>query len=588
MDPPVIDGLVLPVTDHTEDLRRENGADPEGQHPLMDNATVDAVAFGVRTDGTDCTSAVRAALEHCRRTGVCRLTFPTGCYTFRPELAAEEYLFMSNNDSGLRRIAFLIRDFVDLEIDARGSEFIFHGLIVPFVVMHSARVRIKNVTVDWAVPFHCEGRVIACDETGMELAISEEFPYRVVNGRFQSLGASAKDWTMHHLLEFDPVRGETARDAEDYYQAGDKFRAEELVPGRVRLSGPVVSPWPRPGNVMLLSDTRRMCPAFFVTDTVGFALSEVSIFHAGAMGVIAQRSADLQISRLQVIPRPGGKRVISATADATHFVSCRGRIELSDCIFQTQVDDATNVHGIYTRIAGQPEARSVTVQLVHPQQAGTHPVEAGHRVQFVSHETLAPVHEAEVISVLRLNDEFAVLRFAENLPASVRANDAVLDLFWQPAETVIRRCTVHGNRARGFLISVGGRVLVEECRFHTPGAAILLEGDANYWFESGPVNDVTIRRNEFVCCNFGPWGRAAIQISPGIKPPFHREPRYHRNVRVEDNRFEVFFPTLLDAQGVDGLWFSDNRVTVSCEGSPKELDAPPFVVAHCSDVRIVP
>ncbi len=587
MDPPVIDGPVLPATDHPEDRRRENGADPEGQHPLMDTATVDAAAFGARADGTDCTSAVRAALEHCRRTGARRLTFPTGCYAFRPELAAEEYLFMSNNDSGLRRIAFHIRDFDDLEIDAQGSEFIFRGLIVPFVVVQSARVRIKNVIVDWAVPFHCEGRVISSDETGMELAIPEEFPYRVVNGRFQSLGASAKGWTLHHLLEFDPVRGETARDAEDYYQAADKFHAEELSPGRVRLSGPVVRPWPRPGNVMLLSDSRRMCPAFFVTDTVGFALSDVSIFHAGAMGVIAQRSENLQISRLQVIPRPNGKRVISATADATHFVSCRGRIELSDCVFRTQVDDATNVHGVYMRIADRSEARGVIVQLVHPQQAGTHPVEAGHRVQFVSHETLAPVHEAEVVAVQRLNDEYAVLRFAENLPASVRANDAVLDLFWQPTETIIRRCTVHGNRARGFLISVGGRVLVEDCHFHTPGAAILLEGDANYWFESGPVNDVTIRRNKFVRCNFGTWGRAAIQISPGIEPPFHREPRYHRNVRIEENRFEVFFPTLLDAQGIDGLWFSDNRVTVSREDPPKEPDAPPFVVPNCSNVRIV-
>ena len=287
---------------------RENGMYPPEPAGTAPGAAVDATRFGVRADGTDCTPGVRAALEYCRRAGVRRLTFPKGRYTFRPDFAAEQYVYMSNNDDGLRRIAFLIREVCDFEIDGQGAEFIFHGLIIPFVVERSTRVRIKNVTVDWAVPFHCEGRVIACDESGMELAIPDEFPYQVVNGRFQSLGASAEGWTLHHLLEFDPVLGETARDAADYYQVSDEFHAEETAPGHVRLRGPVVRPWPRPGNVMMLSDSRRMCPAFFVTDTESLALSDVSIFHAGAMGVIAQRSADLHLDRLRVTPRPGGNR----------------------------------------------------------------------------------------------------------------------------------------------------------------------------------------------------------------------------------------------------------------------------------------
>ena len=571
---------------------------PAAEYRYIDNETpaptvaaaepetaVDVAAFGARADGTDCTPAVRAALEHCRATGAHRLVFPKGRYVFHPDYAAEQYLFMSNNDSGLRRIAFLIENFSGLEIDGQGSEFLFHGRIVPFVVEHSSRVFIRNVSVDWDVPFHCEGKIIASDEAGMELEIPEQYPYKVANGRFQSLGPSAEGWTLYHLLEFDPARQETAYGAADYFGVQDKFRVEEAGPRRIRLRGPLASPLPRPGNVMLLSDSRRMYPAFFVTDTEGFTLADTSIFHAGAMGVIAQRSADLRLSRVNVLPRPDSGRVISTTADATHFVSCRGRIELSDCVFRTQVDDATNVHGIYSKITGQPDDRTVTVRLVHPQQAGTGPIQAGHRLRFISHQTLLPVHEATVVTARRLNDEYTAIEFAEPLPGIIRVDDAVLDLYWQPAETIIRRCTATGNRARGFLLSVGGRIVVEDCRFHTPGAAILIEGDANYWFESGPVSDVTITRNDFDNCNYGPWGRAAIQISPGIKSPFHQEPRYHHNVRIEHNRFEVFFPTLLDAQDTDGLLFRDNQVTPSDAYPPKQPAAPPFVIENCSNVQ---
>ena len=566
----------------------ENTLPARAADPSAPGETVDAAAFGVQANGEDCTRAVRAALEHCRSVGAHRLVFPKGRYVFRPDFAAEEYVFMSNNDAGLRRIAFLVRDFSGLEIDGQGSEFIFHGLIIPFVVEHSSQVRIKNLTVDWDIPFHCEGKIITCDDAGMELEIPPQFPYKVVNGRFQSLGPAAAGWTLHHLLEFDPMRGETAYGASDFYGAADKFRVEEVSPGRVRFVGSFARSRPRPGNVMFICDSRRMCPAFFVTNTEGFTLSDASIFHAGAMGIIAQRSADLQLSRVNVMPRPGGGRVISTTADATHFVSCRGRIELSDCVFQTQVDDATNVHGIYTKITGRPGTHSVTVRLVHPQQVGTNPVEAGHRLRFVSHKTLAPVYEAEVLAAQRLNDEYSLLSFKEPLPASIGENDAVLDLYWQPTETIIRRCSASGNRARGFLLSVGGRVLVEDCKFHTSGSAILIEGDANYWFESGSVSDVTIRHNEFDNCNYGPWGRAAIQISPGITDSFHQEPRYHHGIHIEQNRFTVFFPTLLDAQDIDGLTFLDNQVVHSADYPPKEPTDAPLVIHNCSNVQAVP
>jgi hypothetical protein len=548
-------------------------------------ATIDAAGFGIYPDGRDCTGGLRAALDHCRAVGARKLIFARGRYVFAPDKAADEYVFISNNDDGLRRIAFLLKDFANLEIDGGGSDFIFRGLIIPFLIAHSSNVLLHNLSIDWDVPFHCEGKVISCDDAGMELEIPAQFPYAVVNGRFQSLGPSLNGWNLHHLLEFDPVRRETAYGAADYFHASDRFRVEEIAPRRVRIFGQFGSPRPQCGNVMLMSDSRRMCPGVFVTDSEGIALSELFIFHAGAMGVIVQRSSNLLLTRVRVMPRPGSDRVISVTADATHFVSCRGRIELSDCLFQTQVDDATNVHGIYQRIERDPDARSVVVQLVHRQQFGTNPIAPGHRVQFVSRKTLAPIYEARVLDVRRLNDEYALVSFAEELPPSVQQDDVVLDLFWQPAETLIRRCSVTGNRARGFLLSAGGRVLVEGCKFHTPGAAILLEGDANFWFESGPVNNVTIRDNDFDNCNYGPWGRAAIQISPGIESPFHREPRYHRNIRIEGNRFSVFFPTLLDAQDTDGLVFLDNQVTLSDTYPPREPEAPPLVIQNCTNVE---
>ena len=44
------------------------------------------------------------------------------------------------------------------------------------------------------------------------------------------------------------------------------------------------------------------------------------------MGVIAQRTRDIHLKRLRVTPPTHKGRIVSATADATHFANCAGHI----------------------------------------------------------------------------------------------------------------------------------------------------------------------------------------------------------------------------------------------------------------------
>ena len=248
--------------------------------------------FGARPgDGSDCTRAVGAALRHCRETGARGLSFPAGRYHFGPDGAAESHVFISNNDEGLRRIVFPLQDLRDFEIDGQGAEFIFHGMVLPFVIEGSQRVTLRRLSVDWDKPFHCEGLVVASDEQRTEVKFTEAFPFEVVNGRFQSLGASAGNWNWWNALAFDPTRRETAFGAQDNFDARDRMRAEQTAARRVCFHGAFSEPRPVPGQVLLLTDDRRACPAVVITDSDGVTLEDVTIHHAGGMGVIAQRSA---------------------------------------------------------------------------------------------------------------------------------------------------------------------------------------------------------------------------------------------------------------------------------------------------------
>ena len=94
-----------------------------------------------------------------------------------------------------------------------------------------------------------------------------------------------------------------------------------------------------------------------------------------------------------------------------------------------------------------------------------------------------------------------------------------------------------------------GKVVVENNMFHRPAAAgILIEDDAEGWFESGPVRDMLIRNNRFVRCG--------ISITPHTKGNKPGE-AVHENIRIEDNSFEEGGG--ISARSVKGLTVAGNH-----------------------------
>jgi hypothetical protein len=290
-------------------------------------------------------------------------------------------------------------------------------------------------------------------------------------------------------------------------------------------------------------------------------LEGVDIFHCGGMGVIAQRSRDIELRRVRVTPTPGSGRVVSITADATHFANCTGRIVMENCLFENQKDDATNVHGIYAQVVALTAPDQIEVKLVHPQQFGFDFIIPGGKLELVHGSSMETYGQAVVKSVRRLNKECTTVVLDGPVPKEMVPGDAVASLDSNTAEVLIKGCTIRGNRARGILLGSRGKIVVEDNQFHVPGAAILFEGDARFWFEQAGVRDVVIRNNTFDNCNFGIWGDACIEVRSGISEEFRKTSRYNRNIRIENNLFKVFGnQTLLSLYSVDGLTFKGNRL----------------------------
>ncbi|MDI4646388.1 right-handed parallel beta-helix repeat-containing protein [Cohnella hashimotonis] len=545
--------------------------------------------FGAKSEqGFDNTLAVRSALDSCKELEGAVLVFPCGNYHFWPDKAVEKQLFISNHDQeGLRRIAFHLADRSGFTVDGQGSEFIFHGPMIPFVIENCSQVLVRNLVIDWEEPMFAQGTVSRADHESFDIQMPEGTDYKVEDHAvwFTFGGKPEKVWGLN---EFDKQTNAPAYQSGDQLSWGNysKVRIEQSRPGVITFQGDNMK-LPRIGNLIVMRFGRRENPAFFISGGENVSVASVNVHHAPGMGLLAQWCTNIHLHQFNVMRRPGSDRIVTATADATHFVYCRGKVTLDHCLFENQLDDPCNVHGIYARITERLGDDRLLVELAHDMAKGIKIANPGDRLEFVRRDSLLTYANLTLKDLNVLNKDYVELEFEQQLPEDMEMDDGVGNTLWQPDLTVTNT-TVRANRARGFLITTSGNVRLEHNKISAPGSGIKISGDANYWFESGAVRQVIIHHNEFTDCNYccPEWGKAVIDIDPEIEWPKAYEECYHRHISIEKNRFVTFDTGILYGHSVDGIRFVDNVIEKSDSYPPHHVMAYPIQLKACKNVTI--
>lgn len=530
--------------------------------------------WGILPDGRDCSLQLRNLLDINRRKENVGLEFEKGEYHFYPDYAAESLLCISNHDEdALKRVAFDLTGYRGLRIQGNGSLFRFHTDILPFWCNECEDLEMEGIRIDYARPAYSEGTVLEVTPGRMRIGIdSGKYPYHIAHGRLYFTGENYR----HELtgwMEVDAERrSPICRGADFCFNDSDGgtgavfSRIEEDVV-EMNLRDGSFSPDSRPGNRLVLRHHPRNDPAVYVTDSRNVSCRDTAVYHCEGMAFIAQFTENILLERFHVMLPPEGDRLFSASADATHFVCCRGKIHVKDCLMENQLDDPMNVHGIYFRIEKVLNDREVIAELVHHQQKGGRLGYPGDRIALIDHETMLKRQEAALEEVRVLNRDYCVVRFGEKME-HLQPMDVLENQSWAP-DVLVEGCTFRNNRARGLLLTSAGEVTVRRNYFHVPGAAILIEGDANSWFESGATNHILLEENCFENCAHVPdWGKAPIQVSPSAEQINGGE-RYHKCLEIRNNTFICFDDRLVNARNLGKLVFEGNEMIKSSAFSPQ-------------------
>lgn len=506
------------------------------------------------------------------------LRFEEGRYNFHEKGCAEREYYISNHDqTNPKKVGLALEDMKNLTVDGQGAELIFHGRMLPVSLLRSENCTLKNLHIDFENPHISQVKVIENDpQKGIVFEPAQWVKYRITkDGFFETFGDG---WTMRHNYGI-AFEGDTKHLV---YNTSDVYcpikGVKEIAPRRI-----LAPEWKDqrlvPGTVMALRGWYRPTPGIFLSHDVNTTIENVQVHYAEGMGLLAQLCENITLDKFGVCLRgENDPRYFTTQADATHFSGCKGKIVSRNGLYEGMMDDAINVHGTYLKVVKRVDDRTLVGRYMHNQAWGFEWGCIGDEVQFVRSNTMELIGETNRIASIRPYDKEQIdgareflITFTEPVDAAIneKSGFGIENLTWTP-EVLFAGNVIRNNRARGTLFSTPKATVVEDNLFdHTSGAAVLLCGDCNGWYETGACRNVIIRKNRFVnaLTNLFQFTNAVISIYPEI-PNLKDQQRYFHGgkdggIVIEDNVFETFDAPILYAKSVDGLVYRRNVIKVN-------------------------
>ncbi len=303
-------------------------------------------------------------------------------------------------------------------------------------------------------------------------------------------------------------------------------------------------------------------PAVLIENAEDIRLTDVTVHSQPGMGVVGNRSHNVTLSGLCVVPSLGHH--LSTNTDGTHFTSMTGLLRFEGCTFEGQGDDFVNVHSYYHEIVERVAPAECFMQEKTPD--GTHAQsldypDVGDVLELTNRRTMALIDTFKVIDCEPLPDEWRC-RVVLDHPLPECTEGLVLSDVTRLPRLEVVNSHARTHFARSVLIKTRDVLIENNHFFDVQGSAIHVAPEA-WWYEGVSPANVTIRGNRIVKCCYRWSGRGAITVFADSDEP---DCQCMQNIVIEDNIIDC--PTTdygIYVRNVDGLRIAGNRISARLE-----------------------
>lgn len=483
------------------------------------------------------------------------IRFLPGIYDFTRSETIKKIYYVSNttsekeNPNPIKHIAIYLKDLKNVTLDGCGSTLLMNGSMSSFVLDNCENISIKNFSIDNSNPTQTELTVKENGNNYLIAKVHQQSKYKIENEKLTWYGDG---WSFNKGIAqaYDYSKDITWR---SWSPMTNLKKVVELEPGLLYMKY-IKKPTIKEGTVFQMRDGIRNEVCGFIYNSDNIIIENTNFYYVGNFGIVCQYSKNISFNHCDFSPKPGSGRTNSGFADFIQVSGCKDKINIRNCIFSGAHDDAINIHGTHLKIVEYLGNRSIKVRFMHHQTYGFNAFQKGDIIEIVNAETLLKLMSCKVVSSEMNTKREIILRLDKDIPLNVKnTKDIVIEnITWTP------QVCISGNKfsripTRGILLSTRQKSVIENNIFYgTKMSAIYIANDAKSWYESGPVYNLTIRRNKFIEC-----GSPIIKISPEYTK---YNGAIHKNITIEENFFESNQPdiTSIYVKGTDNIKIINN------------------------------
>lgn len=526
---------------------------------------LNAADYGI-APGEDITKALFQLLEQANRlNGDKTVFFEKGTYYIDSEKCRTYKLyitntvgdreFSANETPHLNAVPFYFGNAENLTVDGNGAIFIIDGKVTNMALENCRNVTLKNLEIRHAHPDMHELKVIGKTPFTVDFEIDCDSKCRFEDGTLYFYGkdydcpankhAKNAHWiglirkktpdkvvrVSHPLLGMLRLKKRCARTFRAYYPVTLRFRQ---------------------GDRYYLFDVRRQFAGIFINKSENIKLENIKQRFNYSLALVAQDSENISVDNVEFAPEKDSARRLASVADFIQICMCRGKVSVTNSLFDGAGDDCLNVHGIHFKIQKKNE-NQITVRFMHPQSHGFNPLRTGDTVAFIDPKSLLENGRA-VIRASTLLNEYEIELTLDCAEKAV-VGEVIEDVSACPDVTFANN-TLTRIITRACLFTTRGSVLVKNNRFISNSmSGILLSDDAKSWYESGMCREVTVQGNIFDYC-----GKTPVLIKPeNVK----HSGAVHKNICITDNVFKSYKGVCVYAKSSENIVLSGNRYSSS-------------------------
>ncbi len=519
-------------------------------------------SFSIKPN-TEATVGFRNLFNTVSQTAVHKnLTLLSGNYVFQSKNAKEYEMHISNTIGereysdyfkiNQHKTAIVIENIKDMEIDCSDSNFIMDGKMTHIHIRNCEKIKIKNLHIQAVRPNVHKIKIIKASKFYITFEVDSTTEFIEENGEFYWVGTDYKmgftdyknggGWMVTAKLD-NPYHTKRNGRHPFYGVSNIKRVADRTFTARF------IAPKDfEAGQIFYIYPAIREEVGIFIENSKDITLENVSQHFNYSLALVAQNSENITLDKLDFSPAQNAEIEFCSFADFLQFSMCRGKINVTNCNFDSAGDDTCNVHGFNFKIV-ESNRDKMTVKFCHPQSYGFECIRDGDIIAFIDPNTLLEVGRTKVLHAT-LRDKYYYDLVLTTYDPPIGVGGAVECMPANP-DFCFAGNTINRIVTRGLLVTTRGKVVIENNKFlNTGGSGILISDDASDWYESGQVGNVTIKGNAFMNCE-----ENAILIKPEIK-------KYggavHRNILIENNLFVLNNIHALNATATDNIVMRNN------------------------------